>query len=44
MRREPVSRRELTAVLACLEARLTSKLYGVGAAIAGLTVALKFFP
>lgn len=44
MRREPVSRSELTGALAGLEARLTSRLYRVVAAIAGLTVALEFFP
>ena len=41
---EPVSRPEMDAALASLEARMTNKLYAVAAALAGLMVALKFFP
>ena len=41
---EPLCRPELEAALAALEARMTNKLYAVAAALAGLMVALKFFP
>ena len=41
---EPVGKPDLEAALAALEARMTNKLYAVAAALAGLMVALKFFP